>query len=169
VAEKMRKFNIVPEMSFIIGNPPDPEADAEKTIKFIRLLKEVNPATEVVFYIYSPVPVEGGMSAEAKAAGFEYPKDIETWTQAKWEKYAQHMSSELPWMNNRIRRKIGNFQRVLHATYPTITDTKLTNVGRAALRTVAAWRYAAEIYAYPFELKVLDKLFPYQRPEIQGF
>ena len=169
VAEKMKRFGIVPEMSFIIGNPPDPMADAEKTIKFIRLLKKVNPATEVVFYIYSPVPIEGGMSAEAKAAGFEYPKDIETWTESKWEKYAQHMSSDLPWMNDRVRRKIGNFQRVLHATYPTITDTKLTGIGRLALRTVAAWRYNAEIYAFPLELRVIEKLFPYQRPEIQGF
>jgi len=169
VAEKMRRFDIVPEMSFIIGNPPEPEADAENTIQFIRLLKKVNPAAEIVFYIYSPVPVEGGMQAEAKAAGFEYPSDVETWTEVKWEKFAQHMSSNLPWMNDRIRRKIGNFQRVLHAAYPTITDQGLTNLGRAALKSVASWRYATQFYNFPLELRLLDKLFPYQRPEIQGF
>ncbi|MDB5393593.1 MAG: B12-binding radical protein [Rhodospirillales bacterium] len=169
VAEKMRKFDVVPEMSFIIGNPPNPEADAENTIQFIRTLKKVNPAVEIVFYIYSPVPVEGGMLQEAEATGFEYPKDIETWTQARWEKFAQHMSSDLPWMNDRIRRKIGNFQRVLHAAYPTVTDTRLTRAGRLALRSVAAWRYATQFYDFPLELRLLNKLFPYQRPEIQGF
>ncbi len=169
VAEKMRRFDVVPEMSFIIGNPPDPEEDAEKTIRFIRALKKVNPAVEIVFYVYSPVPVEGGMLDEAKASGFEYPKDVETWTEARWEKFAQHMSSNLPWMNDRIRRKIGNFQRVLHAAYPTVTDTKLTRTGRLALRSVAAWRYATQFYDFPLELRLLDKVFPYQRPEIQGF
>ncbi len=169
VAEKMRRFDIVPEMSFIIGNPPDPESDAENTIRFIRKLKHINPAAEIVFYIYSPVPVEGAMLSDAQATGFEYPKDVETWTQARWEKFAQHMSSNLPWMNDRIRRKIGNFQRVLHATYPTITDSRLTQVGRFALRSVASWRYASQFYNFPLELKILDKVFPYQRPEIQGF
>ncbi|EGX99599.1 Fe-S protein, radical SAM family [Nitrospirillum viridazoti Y2] len=169
VAEKMRRHDVVPEMSFIIGNPPDPAKDAENTIQFIRMLKKVNPATEIVFYIYSPVPVEGAMLQEAQAAGFEYPKDVATWTEAKWEKFAQHLSSNLPWMNDDIRRKIGNFQRVLHARYPTMTDTRLTRTGRFALRTMAAWRYKTQFYDFPIELRLLDKVFPYQRPEIQGF
>jgi radical SAM superfamily enzyme YgiQ (UPF0313 family) len=169
VAEKMGRFGIVPEMSFIIGNPPDPEADADNTIRFIRLLKKVNPKVEIVFYIYSPIPVEGAMQKEAFAAGFEYPQDVETWTKAPWEKYAQHLSSDLPWMNDRIRRKIGNFQRVLHAAYPTVTDRNLTRTGRVALRTLAAWRYKAQFYHFPLELRLLEKIFPYQRPEIQGF
>ncbi|MEE3624385.1 radical SAM protein [Nitrospirillum sp. BR 11752] len=169
VAEKMRRFGVVPEMSFIIGNPPDPEKDAENTIQFIRMLKNVNPATEIVIYIYSPVPVEGAMSQEAEAAGFEYPKDVTTWTEAKWEKFAQHLSSDLPWMNDRIRRKIANFQRVLHARYPTITDTRLGGIGRVALRVLASWRYRAQFYDFPVELRLLNKLFPHRRPEIQGF
>lgn len=169
VAEKMRRFGVVPEMSFIIGSPPDPEADTDRTIKFIRLLKKVNPAIEVILYLYSPVPVEGGMQDQAKALGFEYPKDLDTWTQARWEKFAQHLSSDLPWMTDRVRRKIGNFQKVLHAAYPTVTDLGLSNAGRIALRTIASWRYAAQFYHFPLELRVLDKLFPYRRPEIQGF
>jgi hypothetical protein len=169
VAEKMRRFGVVPEMSFIIGSPPDPEADTDRTIKFIRLLKKVNPAIEVILYLYSPVPVEGGMQDQAKALGFEYPKDLDTWTQARWEKFAQHLSSDLPWMTDRVRRKIGNFQKVLHAAYPTVTDLGLSNAGRVALRTIASWRYAAQFYHFPLELRVLDKLFPYRRPEIQGF
>ncbi|MBV9570704.1 MAG: cobalamin-dependent protein [Alphaproteobacteria bacterium] len=169
VAEKMRRFGVVPEMSFIIGNPPDPEADAENTIRFIRRLKRVNPDVEIVFYIYSPVPVDGAMQTNAQTAGFEYPQDIETWTHARWEQFAQHLSSDLPWMNDRIRKKIGNFQKVLHAAYPTITDTRLSNGGRFALRSLAAWRYAMQFYNFPIELRLINRLFPYQRPEIQGF
>jgi len=159
----------VPEMSFIVGNPPDPEADLQKTLRFIRKLKRVNPKTEIVFYVFTPVPLAGDMLNEATAAGFKYPETLDVWIEAPWEKFAQHLSSSLPWMNNSIRRKVGNFQQVLHAAYPTITDPKLTGLGRWALKAVASWRYATEFYAFPLELKVVNKIFPYNRPEISGF
>ncbi len=169
IAEKMARFGIVPEMSFIIGNPPNPERDAEITMQFIRRLKHVNPAAEIVLYMYSPVPVNGNLLDNAVSAGFAYPESLEVWTEAVWEEFAQHRTSELPWMTNRVRRKVSNFQRVLHATYPTITDPKLSGLGRAALRTFASWRYATQFYAFPVELKMVNRLFPYNRPEVSGF
>jgi anaerobic magnesium-protoporphyrin IX monomethyl ester cyclase len=169
VAEKAARFGIVPEMSFIVGNPPDPEADLDKTLRFIRVLKRINPQTEIVFYVFSPVPVAGDMLNEALTAGFKYPESLEVWIEAPWEKFAQHLSSSLPWMTNRIRRKVANFQQVLHAAYPTITDPKLKGVGRLALKSVASWRYATQFYAFPVELKAVNRIFPYNRPEISGF
>ena len=169
IAEKMGRFGIVPETSFIVGNPPDPERDAEITMQFIRRLKRVNPATEVVLYMYSPVPVNGNLLDDAVAAGFAYPESLEVWTEAPWEEFAQHRTSELPWMTDRVRRKVSNFQQVLHATYPTVTDRKLSGLGRAALRAVASWRYATQFYDFPIELKAVNKLFPYNRPEVSGF
>jgi len=169
VAEKMARFGIVPEMSFLVGNPPDPEHDAEITMRFIRRLKRVNPATEIVLYFYSPVPVAGDLLDDAKSAGFEYPQTLQGWMEARWEEFAQHRSSKLPWMTDRLRRKVKNFQQVLHATYPTITDPKLSGMGRIALKTVASWRYAMGFYGFPVELKAINKLFPYNRPEITGF
>jgi len=67
-------------------------------------------------------------------------------------------------MNDRIRRKVRNFQQVLHAAYPTVTDPRLTKLGRRALRSVASWRYATGIYDFPIELKVINKLFPIAVP-----
>jgi anaerobic magnesium-protoporphyrin IX monomethyl ester cyclase len=169
VAEKMARFGIIPEMSFLIGNPPDPEQDADITMRFIRRLKRVNPAAEIVLYFYSPVPVAGDLLDDATSAGFAYPETLEGWMEAPWEEFAQHRSSKLPWMSMRLRRKVKNFQQVLHATYPTITDPKLSGFGRTALRTVASWRYATQFYDFPVELKAINRLFPYNRPEISGF
>jgi len=145
VAEKMARFGVVPEMSFIVGNPPDPEGDLEKTLRFIRRLKRVNPH-EIVFYLYSPCRV-GDMLNEAVAAASNTGESRRLGASA-WEQFAQHLSSKLPWMTDRVRRKVRNFQQVLHAAYPTITDPRLTGLGRFALRTVSAWRYAAEFYAF---------------------
>ncbi len=43
IAAKMRQFGIIPEFSFMVGNPPDPEADASATLEFIRRVKKINP------------------------------------------------------------------------------------------------------------------------------
>jgi hypothetical protein len=37
------------------------------------------------------------------------------------------------------------------------------------LRLASAWRYRFEIYALPIELRVLQRLLRYQRPETAGF
>jgi len=169
IVEKMARFNIVPEVSFIVGNPPDPETDLDKTLAFIRRVKRVNPASEIIFNVYSPVPLAGAMTNEAHSAGFAFPETIDMWLQAPWEEFAQHRSSELPWMTKRVRRKVRNFQQVLHAAYPTVTDIRLTGLARLALKSVASWRYAAKFYDFPLELRAVNKLFPYHRPEIDGF
>jgi hypothetical protein len=165
----MARFGIVPEMSFLVGNPPNAEQDADITIRFIRRLKRVNPHTEIVLYMYSPVPVQGDLLDEATAAGFAYPESLDGWVETPWEEFAQHRSSNLPWLNDRLRRRVRNFQRVLHATYPTITDPKLRGIGRAALKAAGSWRYATEFYSFPIELRLVNRLFPYNRPEVSGF
>src|SRR5262249_23607056 len=67
IAEKMRGYNIVPEYSFVLGNPPDPEADVQTTLEFIRKVKRVNPHTEIIMYVYTPVPLAGELYDQAKA------------------------------------------------------------------------------------------------------
>jgi hypothetical protein len=169
IAERMRRFGIVPEMSFILGNPPEPAADVERTIRFIRRLKHVNPATEIIFYLYSPVPQAGSMLTEAEASGFAFPKSLDDWVSAKWQEFSHHRSADLPWLDAGLKRRIKNFQRVMHAAYPTTTDHRLTGLARSTLRAMGMWRYRLGLYAFPIELKVLERVFPYQRPEVSGF
>ena len=47
-AARLKRYGIVPEFSFVLGCPPDPEQDVERTFDFIRRVKRVNPATEIV-------------------------------------------------------------------------------------------------------------------------
>jgi hypothetical protein len=75
----------------------------------------------------------------------------------------------IPWLDNSVRRRVRNFERVLNAFYPTVTDRRLTPARRALLRMVSAWRYAFRLYAAPYELRALHRLMHYQRPETTGF
>jgi hypothetical protein len=75
----------------------------------------------------------------------------------------------IPWMDGTVRRRVRNFERVLNAFYPTVTDRRLTPARRALLRTISSWRYALRMYAAPYELRALHALMHYQRPETTGF
>jgi len=58
---------------------PAPAADIHQTMEFIRQVKVVNPATEIIMYVYTPVPLAGELYDQAKAEGFSFPETLEEW------------------------------------------------------------------------------------------
>ena len=79
LAERMKHYGVVPEYSFVLGSPPDPEGDTMRTFDFIRRIKAVNPATEIILYTYTPVPGDGTMFSDASSRGFAFPDTLEEW------------------------------------------------------------------------------------------
>jgi hypothetical protein len=75
----------------------------------------------------------------------------------------------MPWLHDPLRRHVRDFERVLNAYYPTSTDIRLSGYRRQVLRAASAWRYHLSFYHFPIELRALDKLIAYQRPETAGF
>jgi radical SAM superfamily enzyme YgiQ (UPF0313 family) len=169
IAERARRFGIVPEFSFVMGNPPDPAEDVRSTIAFIREVKRVNPASEIILYMYTPVPLSGTLFEEAKASGFRFPETLDEWTSTSWREFSQRRSSHTPWMDDPVRRRMKDFERVLNAYYPTVTDPRLGRRLRGLLRLVSAFRYRTEWYRSPIELQALHRILAYQRPETAGF
>jgi len=172
LAVKMKSYGIVPEYSFVLGNPPEPEQDIEITFNFIRKLKQLNPATELILYTYTPVPMDAGggdLYENAKAAGFHFPETLEDWTTGAWRDFALRREPDTPWLDTSIYRKVRNFERVINAYYPTTTDMKLTGMRKTMLRAVGGWRYHLKFYDAPLELRAMQRLFHYQRPETTGF
>ncbi len=169
IVAKMKHYGIVPELSFILGSPPDPEADAAATMEFIRRVKQVHPAAEIILYLYTPVPLAGELYEQAVANGFEFPKTLEEWTNPEWLDVVQRKSGHLPWIQDTLHHRVRNFERVLNAYYPTVTDIGLDRLKRLLLRAASGFRYRLRFYHYPIELRVLQRLFRYQRPETAGF
>ena len=169
IARKMAEYDIVPEMSFVLGNPPDPEGDARDTMEFIRRVKKVNPSTEVILYMYTPVPLSGELYDQARANGFAFPENLEGWISKEWRDFSQRRSSTMPWLNDPLRRQVRDFERVLNAYYPTATDPHLKGWWRGVLRALSAWRYHLRVYNFPLELRAVHRFIHYQRPETTGF
>ncbi|HZY44403.1 MAG TPA: B12-binding domain-containing radical SAM protein, partial [Anaerolineae bacterium] len=169
LAKRLKSYNIVPEFSFVMGNPPDPVTDINATIQFIRKIKEVNSETETILYVYTPVPQEGTLYEEARALGFKFPDTLDQWVNGDWRSFSLRRDPHTPWLDPKIKRTVRDFERVLNAYYPTVTDSKLTGVKRAVLRSMGAWRYHLQFYSNPIELRAFHKLLGYQRPETTGF
>ncbi len=169
LARRMREHGIIPEFSFVLGCPPDPLADLDTTFDFIRRLKQINPLTEVILYTYTPVPFDGTLFAGAQRAQFAFPETLEEWTSPLWEKFALRRGEGLPWVRRVVRTRVRNFERVLNASHPTATDVSLGRWRRAILKAAGGWRYALKFYGAPYELRALQRMIPYQRPETTGF
>ncbi|MBT8068450.1 MAG: B12-binding domain-containing radical SAM protein [Gammaproteobacteria bacterium] len=169
IAERMRRHDMVPELSFVIGCPPDPEEDIDRTFRFIRQVKKVSPESEIIIYPYTPVPVDGQLFADAKASGFSFPETLDEWCDDQWIQYSERTTASLPWLSAATQKSIGDFQRILQAAYPTMTDANLQGVRRLLLRAAGMWRFKLQLYAYPIELRVINRLIPHRRPEVTGF
>lgn len=173
-AERLKKFDIIPEYSFVLGTPaPTPEQVMEQIefdIHFIKRVKEVNPTTEIILYTYSPVPTEGSeLFASVKKAGFEFPQKLEDWITPQWERFDLRKNPLTPWLTPAMIDRIRNFETVLNGYYPTVSDIRLNTAKRNLIKLVSGIRYKTNFYKFPYEIKLLHRIWKYRQPEIQGF
>jgi anaerobic magnesium-protoporphyrin IX monomethyl ester cyclase len=174
-AARMAKFDIIPEYSFVLGTPADTPEKAmqqiDEDIKFIREIKEINPKTEIIIYVYSPVPTKGSALYESVLkSGFHFPEKLEDWIAPAWENFDLRRNPLTPWLSPAMIDKIRNFETVLNAYYPTVSDIKLSPIQRNVIKMFASLRYKTNLNYFPMELKFLQHFWlRYRRPETQGF
>jgi radical SAM superfamily enzyme YgiQ (UPF0313 family) len=175
--EKCRVHGVIPELSFMLAPPRDPEAETEKTFDFIRMIKRVHPATEVMIYIYTPLPRrwDDANASAARMAGelrdcagnpVVFPRSADGWAEPRWVDYWCHQDA--PWLSARLRRRIVDFTTVLGCRYPTVMDIRASAWGKSALRTLASWRYRFQRYDHPWELRVSRKLIRHWDPRVMS-
>jgi anaerobic magnesium-protoporphyrin IX monomethyl ester cyclase len=178
VAELCRAKGVIPEFSFMVAPPVDPVGETERTFDFIRRIKRVNPASEIIIYIYTPIP--GSQSAanfgrrgketvplrDRSGLPIQFPATPDAWAEPMWIKYACH--TDAPWVSPRLRRRINDFSRVLECRFPTVQDHKTPHWGKAMLGLLSSWRYSRGQYDYPWELDLARKLIRLRQPRIES-
>jgi radical SAM superfamily enzyme YgiQ (UPF0313 family) len=173
-AVRMKQFDIIPEYSFVLGFPAETPEDVMKQIDqdiaYIKQIKELNPQTEIIIYVYSPVPTEGSEVYElVKKAGFCFPKKLEDWLAPEWQNFDLRKNPLTPWLTSEMVSKILGFETVLNAQFPTVSDFRLSPLKKNILRRLSTMRYHQNIFTLPLELKVLQRMWRYRQPEIEGF
>ncbi|MEO8018087.1 MAG: radical SAM protein [Pseudomonadota bacterium] len=175
VAELCRRNGVIPELSFMVAPPEDPEGETERTFEFIRRVKQVNPDSEIIIYIYTPLPTESVPDAarlklaplrDTSGAPIAFPRTPEEWTERRWVDYACH--ADAPWLSERLRRRIRDFATVLRCRFPTVQDTRSPVWVKRSLATLAAWRYNFGRYDHPWELAASQRLVRLLDPRISS-
>ncbi|HUA60500.1 MAG TPA: radical SAM protein [Verrucomicrobiae bacterium] len=167
LAARIRGFGIVPEFSFVVGNPHAPERDTRDTIRFIRRIKKLNPDAEIIVQHYIPTPHPDGMygDIEGKVA---FPASPEEWATERWQNFVTRQDPHLAWLPRPIKRRIDNFELVVNSRWPTVQDIHLPGWGRAMLKTLSSWRYSLGVYAWPIELQWAQRLLALRRPRLES-
>ena len=167
LARRISEFGIIPEFSFVIGNPRDPERDTRETLAFIRTIKRVNPSSEIIVYHYTPVPQRDSMYGQVDKQ-ISFPNTPEEWASKRWMDFTLRIDPNTPWLKRKTKKLIDNFEVVIGARWPTVQDIRAPKWGRALLRTLSAWRYAVRVYAFPQELRWAQRLIDLRKPKAES-
>jgi len=179
VAARCREYGVIPEFSFVLGGPEDPEGEIEKTFRFVRKIKALHPASEIILYFYSPTPQVDRVSLRKTPgvahlpvlttygpSGPALPTTPEEWTEARWVSWVCH--EDAPWLRPETRQRVMDFARVLAWRFPTVQDYRTPAWGKAVLRNVSRFRYATERYSNPVELKIGQRLLGLRDPKSES-
>lgn len=164
VASRMRKFGIIPEFSFVIGNPKDPERDTRETLSFVRKIKKLDPKAEIIVYHYTPVPQRGAMYGGIDGK-IDFPTTPEEWATKKWMDFTLRIDTNAPWLKRKTKRLIDNFEVVINSRWPTVQDIRAPKWSRALLKSLSAWRYSSHIYRFPKELRLAQQFIDLRKPK----
>ena len=172
VADLCRRHGVIPELSFMVAPPEDPEGETERTFDFIRQVKQVNPHAEIIVYIYTPLPAESVPDSrrlklaplrDLHGAPVRFPTTAEQWTEKRWVDYSCH--ADAPWLTPRLRQRIRDFNTVLGCRFPTVMDVRLPTTAKRALRVLSSWRYRFKRYDRPWELALTRQLITLHDPK----
>ena len=157
VAARCRAHDIIPEFSFVFGDPDDPEREIDNTLAFIRRLKEVNPAMEVITYFYTPTPQRRGTYGNVDAVS-NTPDTLEEWTEPAWVAWMTHEDPIVPWLDRRLKAKVQDFELVLTSRYPSVQDGKTAGWGKTLGRLLAHRRWTRGEFSDPALLRTVRRL-----------
>jgi anaerobic magnesium-protoporphyrin IX monomethyl ester cyclase len=167
LAARIRKSGIVPEFSFVFGDPRDPETDTRNTIRFIRQIKRLNPQAEIIVQHYIPTPNPDGMYGGIDDR-IQFPRTPDEWASRRWYDYTIRRDPALPWLPSSVKRLIDDFEVVISARWPTVQDAHLGRWSRALLQGLSSWRYAFGFYGFPLELAWAQKLMAVRKPRLES-
>lgn len=167
LAERLRRIGIIPEFSFLAGNPHDPERDTRETIAFIRKLKSINPDAEIIVQHYVPTPQRERMYGDVDGM-IQFPATPEEWASPRWYNLTVRRDPRLPWLRSRTKRRIDNFELVLNSRWPTIQDIRMPGWGRSMLQALSGWRYRLGLYTFPLELKWAQEAIQLRKPKVES-
>jgi radical SAM superfamily enzyme YgiQ (UPF0313 family) len=147
-AARTREHGIIPEFSFVFGDPDEPEEEIDNTLAFVRKLKTVNPQMELITYFYTPTPQRQDTYGNIDPLKGT-PQTLEEWAKPEWVAWMTHEDPDLPWVQRRLKTRVDDFELVLKSRFPSVHDWRTRPWGKTAGRWLASRRWHTENYDDP--------------------
>ena len=167
LARRLKDFDIIPEFSFVVGNPRNPQRDIEATIAFVRKIKNLNPAAEIILQHYIPTPQRDSMYGGVDDQ-LAFPDTLEEWGTDRWYNFTIRTEPNLPWLPASLKQRVDNFELVVSSRWPTQQDFRMPHWGRLLLKTLSSWRYATGVYGGPRELRWTQRFVELRKPQMES-
>jgi radical SAM superfamily enzyme YgiQ (UPF0313 family) len=134
------KYDIIPDLSFMVGFPGEDEEDVKKTLSLIERIMNINPKAICTLKIYTPYPGTPLYDFALKN-GFEPPSKTEEWSVFVRE------SCILPWVEN--PKKLENICEITNVAF----SLKVPLFSR-----IARFRFRHRFFSFVIDLKFLNML-----------
>ena len=157
VAARAKQHGVIPEFSFVFGDPDNAEREIENTLSFIRRLKLVNPAMELITYFYTPTPQRRGTYGNVDAVSTT-PLTLEEWIEPEWVSWMTHEDPRVPWLPRELKAKVDDFELVLKSRFPSVQDVRTAPWGKTLGSLLARRRWDAGDFANPGLLRTVRRL-----------
>jgi anaerobic magnesium-protoporphyrin IX monomethyl ester cyclase len=164
MARRTREFGIIPEFSFVIGNPKNPDRDTKETLRFIRKIKKINPDSEIIIQHYTPTPQRGQMYGDVDDQ-ISFPTTPAEWATKKWMNFTLRIDTSAPWLSLKTKKLIDNFELVVASRWPTVQDIRAPRWSRLMLKVLSSWRYSLRVYEHPVELEWAHNFISLRKPK----
>jgi len=168
VAARARRHQIIPEFSFVFGDPDDPRGELENTLAFVRRIKAVNPAAELISYFYTPTPQRRATYGNVDALKGT-PATLEEWIEPEWVSWMTHEYPRVPWLEWSLKQRVDDFETVLRSRFPSVNDYRTRRWGKALSRILARRRWARADYDNPRALRTIRRLAQHSPPDSQAY
>jgi anaerobic magnesium-protoporphyrin IX monomethyl ester cyclase len=157
VAARSREHGIIPEFSFVFGDPDEPEREIDNTLRFIRKLKGINPQAEIISYFYTPTPQRDGTYGDVDPLSGT-PGDLDEWARPEWVEWMTHENPLVPWLPRAVKARVDDFELVLKSRFPSVHDRQTRPWGKMAGQLLAIRRWQSGHFADPGLLRRLRHL-----------
>jgi radical SAM superfamily enzyme YgiQ (UPF0313 family) len=168
VAAKTREHGIIPEFSFVFGDPDHPEQEIDNTLSFIRRLKAVNPQMELITYFYTPTPQRRGTYGDVDPLDGT-PATLEEWTEPEWVAWMTHEYPRTPWLPPELKARVDDFELVLKSRFPSVHDRRTRPWGKLLGKLAAQRRWARGEYDSPELLRRIRRLAQIRPEDRQAY
>jgi anaerobic magnesium-protoporphyrin IX monomethyl ester cyclase len=154
VAARARVHGIIPEFSFVFGDPDDAAGEIDTTLAFVRVLKAVNPEMELISYFYTPTPQRAGTYGDVDPLSGT-PTVLEEWTTPEWLAWMTHEDPDVAWLDAGLKARVRDFELVLKSRFPSVHDRRTSTLGKQLGRVIAHRRWSRGQFENPWLLRTV--------------